>query len=78
MVNLLFPEDNVITENSFYNGVILVFENLRAIGYLSKDDTYFTFANNSTNDNKVYFDTLYDLLEFLRKEYPNCELKLFN
>lgn len=78
MVNLLFPETNIITENSFCNGVILVFENLRAIGYLSIDDTYFTFANNSANDNKMYFDTLYELLEFLRKGYPNCELKLFN
>lgn len=78
MVNLLFPETNVIIENSFYNGVILVFENLRAIGYLSIDDTYFTFATNSANNKKVYFDTLYELLEFLRKEYPNCELKLFN
>lgn len=78
MVNLLFPETNVITENSFRNGVILVFENLKTIGYLSIDDTYFTFANNSANDDNVYFDTLYELLEFLRKEYPNCELKLFN
>lgn len=42
------------------------------------DDTYFTFANNSANDDKVYFDTLYELLEFLKKEHPNCELKLFN
>lgn len=78
MVNLLFPETNIITENSFYNGVILVFENLRTIGYLSMDDTYFTFANNSANNDKVYFDTLYELLEFLKKEHPNCELKLFN
>ena len=78
MVNLLFPETNVITENNFCNGVILVFENLRTIGYLSMDDTYFIFANNSANDDKVYFDTLYELLEFLKKEHPNCELKLFN
>lgn len=78
MINLLFPETNVITENSFNEGVILVFENLKTIGYLSMDDTCFTFANNSTNDNKMYFDTLYELLEFLRKEHPNCELKLFN
>lgn len=78
MVNLLFPENNVITENTFYGGVILVFENLRTIGYLSVDNTYFTFASNSANEDTSYFDTLSELLNFLKKEHPCCELKLFN
>lgn len=78
MVNLLFPENNTITENTFYKGVILVFEKLKTIGYLSIDECYYTFANNSANHDKEYFDTLCELLDFLKKEYPNCELKLFN
>lgn len=78
MINLLFPENNIITEKTFYDGVILVFENFKTIGYLSVDDTYFTFVSNSANEDMSYFNTLCELLDFLKKEYPNCELKLFN
>lgn len=67
MVNLLFPNWNVITEDTFSTGVILVFENLRTVGYLYLDDNYFCFASNSANDEESFFETLPELLEFLKK-----------
>lgn len=78
MVNLLFPNYNVITTDTFYNGVILVFENLKTVGYLYLSENCFCFNTSSANNDESFFETLSELLEFLKKEYPNCELKLFN
>ena len=78
MKNLSFPGNDVIYESHFAEGVILVFNDNKTVGCLSRDEDCYYFNTSSDWYNSFCYDSLKEALQDVKFKYPNAVLKLFN
>lgn len=78
MKNLNFPGNDIIDESHFNEGIILVFNDIKPVGYLSKDEDYYYFNPSSDCCDGYCYDTLKETLQDIKFKYPDATLKLFN